>query len=126
LVGRGLGYTFPSVTTGNVNVGIYTLDTPVVALAKFGIIGTLMILVSVSIIWLTLRTASKNDKVARSFLVTLSFVVLVLLPNGFPIENRGFDLLVCLAVAYVLSTATARSGPTSIFPKPSKLKEPVV
>jgi hypothetical protein len=126
LIGRGLGYTFPSVTTGNVNVGIYTLDTPVIALAKFGIIGTLMILVSVAVLWWTLRVASNDDKIARSFLVTLSFVVLVLLPNGFPIENRGFDLLACLAVAYVLAAGSAPLGaaPTRLIR--SKRKEPVV
>lgn len=107
LIGRGLGYTFPSVTTGNVNVGIYTLDTPIVGLAKFGILGTLMIIVAVAVLLWTLRNGGKRDPIARSFLVTLSFVVLVLVPNGFPIENRGFDLLVCLTVAYVLAAGSA-------------------
>ncbi|WP_146247772.1 O-antigen ligase [Curtobacterium sp. MCSS17_006] len=123
LVGRGLGYTFPSVTTGNFNVGIYTLDTPIVVLAKFGIVGTLLILAAIAVLWWTLRNGSKSDRTARAVLITLSVVVLVLLPNGFPIENRGFNLLVCLTVAYVL--AAGRTLPFSPGATHSNWKETV-
>lgn len=125
LFGRGLGFTFPSVTTGNVNAGIYTLDTPVIALAKFGIIGTLMILAALVILWWTLWSASRGDRVARCVLVTLTGAVIVLLPNGFPIENRGFDLLVCLAVAYVIAAGPAVARTSSASVAEQERKEPV-
>ncbi|MBF4614147.1 O-antigen ligase family protein [Curtobacterium sp. VKM Ac-1376] len=123
LIGRGLGYTFPSVTTGNFNAGIYTLDTPIVVLAKFGVLGTLLILAAIAVLWWTLRVGSGGDRTGRAFLITLTIVVLVLVPNGFPIENRGFDLLVCMGVAYVLAAGT-RSSPSSTAPD-LKLEETV-
>lgn len=100
IFGRGLGLPFPSVRSGVVDDGAFTLDTPLVGLAKFGIIGTLAIslgIIAILLLGSAGRGLHKDSRINRAtFLVVASGLLLATVPNGFPPENRGFPLFVLL------------------------------
>lgn len=113
--GRGWGQPFPSVSTGVINDGIFTFDSPFVVLVKLGAVGAALLSLALAL-WVaaTLSTAEPRS-VARSSLFIAFTMALVLLPNGFPTENRGFPIfLFCLTALSVGSLfekrAFSRSG----------------
>jgi hypothetical protein len=111
LLGQGLGHSFPSVTTGLPNPGSFTLDSPVVALAKFGILGTLVLVVVLILIARGVRGSRRLEthdaQTVRIFGILTVCLTLLLLFNGFPLENRGFVVFVLLASASSLSISSA-------------------
>jgi len=111
LFGRGLGHWLPSVTTGEPTAGTYTLDTPFIALAKFGIVGTVVLVVAISIAFTGLHGRGAMDPASRTrrlFVASVAFLCVFLLPNGFPLENRGFPLMMLLTAAVAFSLVSHR------------------
>lgn len=111
LIGQGLGQSLRAVRTGEVTYGLLTLDTPLVVLAKFGIIGTALLVGALTVVYRSIaRFWGKGSGVLRTFLVLSLLFVVTSLPNGFPVENRGFAVfaLALVAVGVALGADTQR------------------
>ncbi|WP_349309041.1 O-antigen ligase family protein [Microbacterium sp. MM2322] len=113
--GRGLGINFPSVRSGYTDDGGFTLDTPLVVLAKFGLVGAVAVIWAVCLVFAAALRARKHSaipelRVPTYTVVAVGLVVCTVL-NGFPTENRGFGIfLTCLVV--VVLAASRKSDPT--------------
>jgi len=107
LIGRGLGQALPSVATGFITPGLYTLDSPMVVLAKFGVLGTLVLVIVLALVFRSLAGPQTGhphaSAFARTFAVLAVAINLMLLVNGWPMENRGFVVFILLAIAISLS-----------------------
>lgn len=103
LIGNGLGTTYPSVVTGQVTAGTYGLDTPLTAFAKFGIVGA--VLLALSLILLVRAsgtvgtTGTQPSRERWMFLAANAVVWAAMLPGGLPTEQKGFAISACLIVA---------------------------
>ncbi len=95
--GRGLGINFPSVRSGSTGDGGFTLDTPLVVLAKFGLVGSAAIVWAVGLVLVAVIRARRYSSIRELQAPTYSMVAIGLVfctvLNGFPTENRGFGIL---------------------------------
>jgi hypothetical protein len=109
LVGQGLGQPLPSVRTGVPVAGQFTLDTPIVALAKFGALGALTIVLVLCIIvaaaWLL---GARKGGALRTYIVCSVVMVVLTTFNGFPPENRGFPVFMLFFVSGAIALAPWR------------------
>ncbi|MCT9819033.1 hypothetical protein N3K63_01895 [Microbacterium sp. W1N] len=115
VIGRGLGEYFPSVRSGSTADGGFTLDTPLVVLAKFGVVGSAILCIACILVFAALNVARREVRVfalARpTFLCVSGILVLATLANGFPTENRGFPLFLLSLVMIGLSGTDRRLEP---------------
>ncbi|MDN3311629.1 hypothetical protein QWJ90_11875 [Microbacterium oryzae] len=118
LWGRGWGQPFPSVTTGAVTGSIFTLDSPFVVLAKFGLLGTaVLVLAIIALVRATTVMARSDEIISTSVWVAISMAAVLLL-NGFPLENRGFPIFTfCLVAQAVLALREAQTADNFPYPK---------
>ena len=107
LFGVGFGYSFPNPNP-SLGDADFQLDTPILYLAKFGLIGTIVIagalvlLATASFrIHRELGLWSAEQTVFRTFV----FVWLLILPFGTPTEDKGFALALCLTFLMLGSSA---------------------
>jgi hypothetical protein len=103
LLGVGAGYEFRWTDTADRKVVASTLDTPLVYLAKFGILGLMLLaLFVVAYLKLTFDLWRRRQAAAMEFLALAGFalVLLVLGLQYFPIEDKGasFALILVLAI----------------------------
>jgi len=99
LWGRGWGQPFPSVTSGTLNSEIYTLDSPFVALAKFGVVGAAVWSVAVILsIGVALHMARRETVTKVSIVIAVTMAAVLVL-NGYPLENRGFPIFIFCIIA---------------------------
>lgn len=111
LFGKGLGFSYPAVVTGTATPGTYTLDSPLILLSKFGIIGAFVLLTSLAAMVVVLRrlpcAGSTAQQLVRGLTLGLVAAWLAILPGGAPTESKGFGvglgLLVALCVAWARS-----------------------
>ncbi|MFI8632492.1 hypothetical protein ACIGEP_07865 [Microbacterium sp. NPDC077663] len=112
-LGRGLGINFPSVRSGYTDDGSFTLDTPLVVLAKFGLLGAVAIVLAVFLVFLAVFRSRKYSTIRELQAPTYSMVaiglVLCTVLNGFPTENRGFGIFFSGLVVVALA-ASRRAG----------------
>lgn len=110
LLGQGLGVLFPNPNPGGAAAN-FSLDTPLVFLAKFGVFGTAVLAVALWLIvssfvrrhgspWLPEMTAARGS-------VT---VWVVLLPFGATTEDKGFAVSVALLALLVGSASREQPG----------------
>ena len=108
--GAGPGYKYPN--------GLMSLDTPWMTPAKFGVVGTLVILVFlVTVGWCVRRTTRlTSGKVPALYLAARAWALLLLtLTPFFPwVEDKGTALAVMVLVA---SAAMSRTGEVAV-PQP--------
>jgi hypothetical protein len=107
-LGTGPGYAYPD--------GAFTLDTPLITVAKLGVIGVLALLALLGSYVLCCRRSGclygveTAHTAGRAFLL----VMVAFLPFGTPAEDKGFAFAVCLAVAGVAATARTRLHQTLV------------
>ncbi|QAY16083.1 membrane protein [Arthrobacter phage Elesar] len=111
LMGQGLGIYFPNPNPNSAPAN-FTLDTFAVYPAKFGIIGTAVVVAALLMMFSTFMRKQDGGWLLESTAVRGSFVVCIaLLPFGAPTEDKGFALNIALAAALVCAAARERSGP---------------
>jgi len=109
IVGAGPGHPIDWVDVSGYDRSGFTADTPLVMPAKFGILGVLVFLgLAGAFLW-TARTALRR---ARQSAVTLTIVgygalVVVSLPLGFPVEDKGMSLSLLLLLALAFAERAA-------------------
>ena len=104
LFGLGLGYFIP-----------ITLDTPLLTVVRFGWIGTSTIVVYLGVFsWAVLRTRKQyGTSVAHTAWWAFMLVILLNIPFGTPLEDRGFGfalLLASMAIASAINTPQLMLG----------------
>lgn len=111
LLGHGFGYSYPPVSAAAIDV--FTLDTPLVYLAKFGVIGTLAVFFAIfSLVRACLRLTHQRAERFQVFMMWGAAIAawMATLPSGAPTEQKGFGI--GLAVLIAVSVAWCRSqGP---------------
>lgn len=101
VMGRGLGQVFPNPNPGGESAN-FTLDTPWVYIAKFGIVGTLVLASAVGLIMASCLRVYEGVHVPELTATRGAAVAWVaLLPFGPPTEDKGFVLSVALIVMLV-------------------------
>jgi hypothetical protein len=120
LLGNGFGYSYPPVSAAAIDV--FTLDTPLVYLAKFGVIGTFAILFAVvGLVRACVRLAPQRADRLQVLMMWGSAIAAwaATLPSGAPTEQKGFGI--GLAVLIAVSVAWCRRPGTP--PSAGKLHE---
>jgi hypothetical protein len=114
MFGWSFGHDMISVATGQIATNVFTLDSPLVPLEKFGIVGTGVLVVALLLfflaIWRLARPQTGAPAFGRTFAAIVTVLTLVTLVNGFPPENRGFPTFLLLSALIAVSNAT-RHGP---------------
>jgi len=103
LVGVGTGYGFQWTNSSNQKVVAFTLDTPLVYLAEFGMLGLIPLALLVAAYLGLVRGLWRQRQRARTeylALVSFAFVLAVGGVQGFPFEDKGlsFGLILVLAL----------------------------
>jgi hypothetical protein len=90
--GTGHGYLYPS--------GGFTLDTPLVTLAKFGVLGTGMLTIFFVILVAAVRGSSRRWgwQPIHNALLGFTMIMTAFLPFGTPLEDKGFAFAIALAI----------------------------
>lgn len=107
IVGNGLGVSYPRVSNGLPAAGNYTLDSPLLYLAKFGLAGTTLLLMAIVVLVRGLVRLAPRGTAERQFcsllLLGACTIWVSVLPSGAPTEQKGFGLSVALLVALCVS-----------------------
>lgn len=107
IMGQGLGKYFPNPNPGGVAEN-FTLDTWAVYPAKFGALGTLVIILCVAFIFVGLTRRGGGTWLYENTAVRgASLAIVALLPFGAPTEDKGFAVVAALAAVLVCSAAKA-------------------
>lgn len=105
IMGQGLGKYFPNPNPGGVAEN-FTLDTWAVYPAKFGVLGTLVVVASVVLILVGLTRRGKGIWLSENTSVRgAALAVVALLPFGAPTEDKGFAVVVALAALLVCAAS---------------------
>jgi len=107
-LGQGLGYHFPNPNPDSSGTSFW-LDTPATYLAKFGLLGTLILTAALLLMMSFAR--SQGWTTARAVACGVSLMWVAWLPFGPFTEDKGFALSIALLFA-LLAASTARDGPT--------------
>lgn len=114
LFGWGFGHELISVNTGQISTDVFTLDSPLVPLEKFGLVGTFVLVVALVLffaaIWRVARPVGGRSAFGRVFWALAVVLTLVTLVNGFPPENRGFPTFVLLVALIAVSNSIAEAA----------------
>lgn len=120
LMGQGLGKYFPNPNPNSAPTN-FTLDTFAVYPAKFGIIGTAVLIAAILMIVSTFVRKQEGRWLLENTAIRGAFVVwIALLPFGAPTEDKGFALSIALAAVLVL----AAQEEASAAPAPATQLEP--
>jgi hypothetical protein len=126
IVGGGLGVPIPWIDPSGVlhTDNAFTADSPILVLAKFGLLGIALV---AALLWaavVTIRRLGRGGPVTRqAWLATigLAFGVLLLTPFAWQLEDKGTALGTILVLAFgLVQTRDARlaSGPSDSPAKP--------
>lgn len=96
--GGGPGHIYPS--SGN-----FGLDTPWLLLAKFGLLGSAAILFYLFSIWRSISRTAQTSNAARTASRGWVAAMVVLIPFGNWLEDKGAGLVLLLIVAFVVAHA---------------------
>jgi O-antigen ligase/polysaccharide polymerase Wzy-like membrane protein len=113
IVGVGPGHSIDWVdVSGNPRTG-FTADTPLVMPAKFGLVGILVFVGAAVAYGSSVRAALRRD---RRSAITLTFVgfgvlLIVTLPLGFLIEDKGASLALMLLLALAFMDQSGKGSP---------------
>jgi hypothetical protein len=116
IVGGGLGVSIPWTDPRGVyhTDNAFTADTPILVFAKFGLLGSLLLVALGWAVITTVRSLGRGGRATRdSWLATIAFAsaLVVLMPFGWQLEDKGTALAVVLVLAFGLVEARdARLG----------------
>lgn len=106
LVGIGLGATVPWVdAAGRTRTDtVFTADTPVLVLAKFGILGLVIVGVLAWSAISTIRALLRRPETRQASLILIAFAtgMVALTPLGWQVEDKGTGLAIVLLVGLAL------------------------
>lgn len=105
LLGGGFGQAFQSVRPGEPPVD-FQLDSGFLILAKFGIFGSIIILISIGLIYYGFLRFHKKTGLrtqSQTIFASFAFMTLMFFLLGVPMEDKGFAYSLCL-IAYLLVT----------------------
>lgn len=108
ILGAGLGVTVSWTDSQGVLIQRFTADTPVLVLAKFGVMGLVMIaFLGASAVALirSLGRLRPTSTAARLALVGFTVGILALTPFGWQVEDKGTGLALIALLGYVLASA---------------------
>jgi hypothetical protein len=108
LVGSGLGVVVPWTTTAGRLETQFTADTPLLVLAKFGVLGLVLVGVLGGAWVITIRRLKHGGEIAqvsRLALVGFGAAIVVLTPFGWQLEDKGTGLAVILLLALAFTEA---------------------
>lgn len=97
-VGTGPGYSYPYYGTSSAY-----LDTPVLFLAKFGLVGLVVVLTLLGTILRAAHIHAGPSRLAWPIARAFAVVTLLLVPFVTPLEDKGFPLAVLLLLALVFA-----------------------
>lgn len=126
LLGNGFGYSYPSVSATGIE--LFTLDSPLVYLAKFGLMGAAVVFLSLAgVVAATVKQSKHSPHRLRVVLMNVSAVAawVAILPSGAPTEQKGFG--VGLAILVTMSVAWNRESswrPTTRRPAGGRIRPP--
>jgi hypothetical protein len=112
LIGGGLGIVVPWTRTSGRLETQFTADTPLLVLAKFGVLGLVLVAVLGGAWLITIRRLKKGGgitQVSRLALVGFGVAVAILTPFGWQLEDKGTGLAVILLLALAF-TETRQAG----------------
>lgn len=118
LFGVGPGHAIEWIRVSGEKWNAFTADTPLVLLAKFGLLGALAML---PLFWAYADTLRKlrpraGQSVAGLAMVGYATTTIVALPLGFPIEDKGTSLGLILLLALAFGELSQQSEPDSPSP----------
>jgi hypothetical protein len=108
VLGGGLGVTVAWVNSAGRLVQEFTADTPVLLLAKFGILGLLLVGI---LVWATFRTiqdllaGGAATRTARLSIIGFAAALVALTPFGWQLEDKGTGLATILLLGLALASA---------------------
>lgn len=103
LAGVGPGYSFLWTRTGNIQVSAYTLDTPVIYLAKFGLVGLIpLLLFAAAYLRMILALWRQRSESEIEFLAICGYGIVLVLTSllGSPMEDKGVSFAAILLIAF--------------------------
>jgi O-antigen ligase len=105
LLGTGPGFLFPNSNPAQPSA--FTLDTPLVTPAKFGIVGTAVFLLFLAQILYSVHIVRKmiHHTVVDTAIRAFAWVFLLDVPFGGFIEDKGFSIALMLLLGLLSSTA---------------------
>lgn len=107
ILGQGLGYSYPSPEVGKGSEANYTLDTPLLLLSKFGLVGSAILVVVLLLLARALLAGSAAEGglagQVKPLVVGVLLVWMVLVPSGIVLEQKGYSLALALLVAVTTS-----------------------
>jgi hypothetical protein len=108
LVGVGLGYQFPFMRTPTTQIRISYLDTPASIIAKFGVLGLLLVGVLAGAFLLVIRAMIRRDGTSWRALTMVAYgaILLALTPLGQPLEDKGTGLALVFLLALVATDSS--------------------
>jgi hypothetical protein len=120
LVGVGPGHSIDWVDVSGYPRAGFTADTPLVMPAKFGLLGIVVFLGVALAYGATLRAALQKERRSRTALtlVGFGFLVIVGLPLGFLVEDKGASLALMLLLALAFAEGATPSSTESEPPDP--------
>jgi hypothetical protein len=126
LLGVGPGYSFQWTNSGNKVVSTPTLDTPLIYLAKFGLLGLVpLALFAAACLRLAFELWRQRERVRIEYLtvVGFAFVLVVLGIQSFPFEDKGASFALILVLALGVS-GLIRQDPAGGLAAPLRVGEP--
>ncbi len=125
--GPGHTYSFTSPVSGVTKIFSFTLDTPLLYPAKFGVVGVAILLVLIVSFIRVLRKLNRLPSVATAALIGFAMIglcrTLVLSPA---LEDKGFTLGFLLLLTMSLSTLKSTQTPPSTGKDSAHAAEPHV
>lgn len=116
LMGQGLGKYFPNPNPGGTAEN-FTLDTWAVYPAKFGILGTAVVVLCVVLIFVGLTRRGRGPWLLEGTAVRgAALAAAALLPFGAPTEDKGFAVIAALAAVLVCTASQHAARP--VAPEP--------
>ncbi len=126
LVGVGPGYSFVWQRTQSVVVSAYTMDTPLIYLAKFGLLGLIPLALFVAAYARLILATWRRPGSEIEFLALSGFAIVLMLTSvlGSPIEDKGVSFATILLVAFGCRTLVRSEGdsaePVSLTSDPER------
>jgi hypothetical protein len=102
IVGVGPGYRFRWQKTADIQVYAFTLDTPVIYLAKFGLIGLIPLLLYAAAYLRVIVALWRRSTAQSEFLAICGYgiVLLVSVALGSPMEDKGVGFALMLVIGF--------------------------